>query len=295
MSAGIILSGSLYLQQDSGVPDNKLQPRGSEDLSLSEEHHGMVVTKLPGRPGNLTKEQEAKLQELWTETFKVFGLALLDEHGDASEEITDHPLDAAESEKKKKKRTNMFGRKRHGEGSDESHLAGSKISADSDDKFGLTKDFQQTLATMKPEEIREAFWSMVKHDNPDGLLLRFLRARKWDVHKALVMMIATMRWRLKDMRVDDDITKNGEGAAAADSESSDKAVKQEGAGFMAQLRMGKSFLRGKDKEGRPICHVRVKLHKQGEQSEASIERYTVYIIETARLLLAPDVDTAVSP
>jgi hypothetical protein len=63
---------------------------------------------------------------------------------------------------------------------------------------------------------------------------------------------------------------------------------------MAQLRMGKSFLHGTDKDGRPCCYVRVKLHKQGEQSEKSLERFTVYTIETTRMMLKPPVDTAVS-
>jgi len=63
-------------------------------------------------------------------------------------------------------------------------------------------------------------------------------------------------------------------------------------GFMKQLRMGKTFLHGVDKEGRPICVVRVRLHKQGDQSEQSLERYTIYIIETARLMLRSPVDTA---
>lgn len=76
----------------------------------------------------------------------------------------------------------------------------------------------------------------------------------------------------------------GEGGAAAEKDND----------FMMQLRMGKSYLHGLDKEGRPICFVRVRLHKQGEQSEESLERYTVYIMETARLMLQPPVDTAVS-
>jgi hypothetical protein len=298
VSAGILLSGSLYLQQTSDQFANfnsNVQPPSYEGPAPTEEDRGMVAIKLPGRPGNLTKEQETKLKELWTETFKVFGVESLPERGDVIGKNADQRLDATDPDKKKKKRTTMFGRKRHGEDVDEARTGTSGNSGDSDDKYGQTKEFQQTLATLTPEELREAFWSMVKHDNPDGLLLRFLRARKWDVQKALVMMIATMRWRLKEMRVDDDIVKNGEGAAAADSESSDRAVKKEGADFMAQLRLGKAFLHGTDKEGRPMCYVRVRLHRQGEQSEASLERYTVYIIETARLLLAPDIDTAVSP
>jgi hypothetical protein len=297
ISTGVVLSGTLYFQQASGISnksETEVQPATFENSAPAKEYHGMVASKLPGRPGNLTKEEEGKLQELWIESFKVFGVGLPTEYGDAGETNAGPRLDATDSDKKKKKRTNMFGRKSRGENLDETPAGGSGGSGDSDDKFGLTKEFQQTLATMTPEEIREAFWGMVKHDNPDGLLLRFLRARKWDVHKALVMMIATLRWRLKDMRVDEDISKNGEGAAVADCESSDNAVRKEAADFMAQLRLGKAFFRGVDKEGRPLCFVRIRLHKLGEQSEASLEKFTVHIIETARLLLVPDVDTAVS-
>lgn len=42
-----------------------------------------------------------------------------------------------------------------------------------------------------------------------------------------------------------------------------------------------------------MCFVRARLHKQGEQTEESLERYTVFIIESARMLLEPPVDTAV--
>lgn len=134
---------------------------------------------------------------------------------------------------------------------------------------------------------------MVKSDNPDGLLLRFLRARKWDIDKALVMMVSTMQWRAKEMHVDDSIVRDGEAAALDASASSDAAIKKEGEDFMAQLRLGKSYLHGTDKEGRPMCTVRVRLHKQGEQSEKSLERFTVHVLETARLLLVAPVDTAV--
>ena len=106
------------------------------------------------------------------------------------------------------------------------------------------------------------------------------------------MLVATMHWRSQDMHVDDDIIVRGEAHAAAESSSSNPAEKKEGGDFMAQLRMGKSFLHGTDKDGRPCCYVRVRLHRQGEQSERSLERFTVYTIETARMMLQPPVDTA---
>ncbi|KAL8702979.1 MAG: hypothetical protein Q9201_003840 [Fulgogasparrea decipioides] len=238
---------------------------------------------LPGRPGNLTAEQEVKLRELWTATLRVFGVQAPGRPEDLEDEQPGSGT-ATPDKKEKKKKSGMF--RRHKDDRDEG------ASTDQEDKYGQSKEFQQVLATENPENLRKAFWSMVKHDHPDGLLLRFLRARKWDVHNALVMLIATMNWRMKEMHVDDDIVKKGEGQAVVDSSSSNAAVKKEAQDFLAQLRLGKSFLHGTDKAGRPMCFVRVRLHKQGEQSETSLERYTVYTIETARLLLAPHVDTA---
>ncbi|KAF2018486.1 CRAL/TRIO domain-containing protein [Aaosphaeria arxii CBS 175.79] len=263
-----------------------------------------------GRPGTLTPEQELKLRELWAATLRVFGVhepvAAQEPNGTDTTSIaasTDSAeKDGKKDKDKKKSRLNVF--KRHKDDkeakSDSAPASGtatptdiSSLSiADEDDKHGQTKEFKAALANMAPEDLRKAFWSMVKHDHPDGLLLRFLRARKWDVEKALVMMVSTMHWRLEEMHVDDDIIRQGELFAYEQSQSSDAKTKKDGEDFLAALRMGKSFLHGLDKEGRPLCFVRVRLHKQGEQSEESIERFTVYTIETARMLLRPPVDTA---
>ncbi|KAI9788637.1 MAG: hypothetical protein M1816_006783 [Peltula sp. TS41687] len=270
----------------------------------------------PGRPGNLTPEQEAKLREFWLAVLKVFGV--FPEQTSLEADGTDHPSvagsaadpegngapdeddrhDPAGVEKKKKKRLGLFGKKPHKEREQSQPTSGnvSNLSStsvdDSEDKYGQTKQFQQALASQTPEDLRTAFWSMVKHDNPDGLLLRFLRARKWDVEKALVMLVSTMHWRAQEMHVDDDVIRLGDAGALEASKTGDSAARKEAEDFLRQMRMGKSYLHGLDKEGRPMCIVRVRLHKQGEQSESSLERYTVYVIETARLLLTGSVDTA---
>lgn len=260
----------------------------------------MPVEPAPGTVGTLTPEQEAKLREFWILTLKVFGVPI-----DALEADLNASSEAAPSspEKKSKRRGwGLFSRSNEEDGDDSKSVSSasgvnSSIAAisiaDGDDKYGQSKEFQQALKDMKPEEIRTAFWNMVKHDHPDALLLRFLRARKWDVKKALVMLVSTMRWRLQDMHVDDDIMANGEAAALKQSQSSDPVEKKKGEDFLYQLRMGKSFLHGVDKFGRPICVVRVRLHKANDQDVESLERFTVYTIETARLLLAPPVETAV--
>ena len=250
----------------------------------------MPESVLPGRPGNLTAEQEVKLREMWATTLKVFGVPALDEmlNGDPDSQA-DQRSHTNTTGSEKKKHRGMFGRKHNDKDVDSDASA-----TEDDDKYGQAKAFDKILENQTPEELRKAFWSMVKHDNPDGLLLRFLRARKWNVHNALVMLIATMQWRMQEMHVDDDIIRRGEAGALEDSASKDSKIKKDGQDFLAQMRLGKSFLHGTDKDGRPMCFVRVRLHKQGEQSEASLERYTVYTIETARYLLSSNVDTAVS-
>ena len=292
VAAGSLVVGSFLLSIKPGASEETHSGGNRTSVTNGGYQQEMVGTVLPGRPGNLTPDQEARLQELWTAIFRVFGVAEVD--GANGTDVSADQLSQAgtvSSEKKKKKR-GLFGRKGNEAGSIDG-LPKDK-SDNLNDKHGQTKEFQQVLANTAPEDLRSAFWSMVKHDHPDGLLLRFLRARKWDVQNALVMMIATMHWRLQEMHVDDDIVKKGEAGAIADSASSDKAIKKDAIDFIAQLRMGKSFLHGTDREGRPMCVVRVRLHKQGEQSEASLEKYTVYFIETTRLMLAHGVDTAVS-
>jgi hypothetical protein len=260
----------------------------------------MPAQSLPGRPGNLTPEQEEKLRQLWQMIFQVCGVWPTD-HGSAPPSIAEPSADKAESVKaeKTKKKRSLFSRKgkKDGETESETPATGSgnvvHVKEGDDDKYGQTKHFYETLANQAPESIRDTIWSMLKHDHPDALVLRFLRARKWDVEKALVMFISTMNWRAHEMHVDDDIMKGGEGAAL-ELENGTDATARVARDFLAQTRMGKSFLHGVDKEGRPICVVRVRLHRQGDQVEQSLERYTVWIIETTRMLLQPPVDTAVS-
>ncbi|EKV14059.1 Cellular retinaldehyde binding/alpha-tocopherol transport [Penicillium digitatum] len=258
----------------------------------------MPAEPAPGALGNLTPEQEIKLKEFWVLALKVFGLTLEGLETPPSTASSDAATPTPIQEKRKSKsRWGIWSRTdnedtKSGSSSGVASSVSSISVIDSDDKYGQSKEFKQALEDMKPEEIRTAFWSMVKGDNPDSLLLRFLRARKWDTKKALVMLISTMRWRLLEMHVDDDIMFNGEASAVKMSQGSDPKEKKKGNDFLAQMRMGKSFLHGLDRGGRPICVVRVRLHKAGDQDNEGLERFTVYTIETARLLLVPPIETA---
>jgi len=246
-----------------------------------------------GYPGNLSSEQEAKLRELWE---AVLNITSNTGSKPASIDLTASEASSATTAgtttddlKKKRGLGRVFGRS-SGKSSE------TASTPDQEDKHGQNKEYRDALASMTPEQLRTTFWSFIKADDPDALLCRFLRARKWDVHNALVMMVSTIHWRAQVVRLDEDVVYNGELAAAqwASGQGGNAAQKKLGEDFMAQLRLGKSYVHGADKAGRPMCFVRVRLHKAGEQSEESLERFTVYTIETARLLLRPPVDTAVS-
>ncbi len=290
-------------------PQQTEQPR-QEDLS--DLLHEMTAETAPGRPGNLTPEQEEKLRRLWQLIFQVCAVGQ-DQNGAATTPAAPatEPSSAAASEKaqdddaksaKNSSRMSFFSRKPKKEPESKPATpapAGASVVLNlkdgEADKYGQTKHFYETLASQSPESIRDTIWSMVKHDHPDALILRFLRARKWDAERALIMLVSTMNWRATQMKVDEDIMRNGEAAAlAAEGSAADAVEKKLAHDFMTQIRKGISYVHGHDKEGRPLCFVNVRLHRQGEQAEEALERYTVYLIETCRMLLQPPVDTAVS-
>lgn len=156
------------------------------------------------------------------------------------------------------------------------------------------KSVKEVLSRLSPEEVCLAILVLVKQEHPDSLLLRFLRARRWDVGKAFSMMIMNILWR-KQYGVDDDILPRGELHALRQSRDEGIPAKERDMGrdVIAQLRMGKSFCHGFDRQGRPVNVVRVRIHKPGAQSEESLERYILHVIETTRLILTPPVETGV--
>ncbi|RFU24210.1 hypothetical protein B7463_g12127, partial [Scytalidium lignicola] len=253
----IIYTTSSKLQADQETLTKcSRQPRRfsiSEDSSTSpqaditESWDSMTAATPPGRVGTLTAEQEGKLRELWIATLNVFGVLDSSNENGAGAVNGTNKTEGATTKKPKKKRLGVFSRKKGGDDTDSttsaaSSVLNSPIKADVDDKYGQTKEFHEALANLTPETIRATFWSMVKMDHPDALLLRFLRARKWDVEKALVMLVSTMRWRSNDAHVDDDIMKNGEAFAIEQAAGSDPSKKKVWRGFSCSTKVREELL-----------------------------------------------------
>ncbi|KAJ1908658.1 hypothetical protein IWQ60_011595 [Tieghemiomyces parasiticus] len=248
----------------------------------------------PGHLGNLTLEQEQTLGDLWAKLIENFDKDPAELASGEEEASPDSgsgtPTESAAADakpadmKKSKSNLNFLRLKRNKGDSDDGKSKGSSpatpTAATSDDTVdsaaaALAKtDLNSSPAAGQApaETLREAFWGVVQADHPDSILLRFLRARKWNVDKALEMLITALRWRL-EFKVDQIILK---GEAGIGSQIMHKGI---------------SFLHGTDKLARPVILTRVCLHRKDDQTVEEMTQFLVWTIETIRLLLHPPVET----
>lgn len=112
----------------------------------------------------------------------------------------------------------------------------------------------------------------------DALLLRFIRARKWNTINALSMMFKAFKWRL-----DEDIP--------AVKYSSDTQLNDQNPKFFEQLEMGKFYIKGTDVENRMVAYLNVRLHHPGDQPPKTLEKLTIYVMECGRVMVEHPVET----
>ncbi|KAJ1802950.1 phosphatidylinositol transfer protein csr1 [Coemansia sp. RSA 2599] len=124
---------------------------------------------------------------------------------------------------------------------------------------------------IKDGTLGSAVWSVVREDHPDVLMLRFLRARKWDVEKAYRMAVAAVKWRVQE---------NVEEIIWYGDLHNDASL----------MWKGVSYAHGKDKLGQPIIWSGSCLHHQKDQSYPQLKRYMIWMMETLRQLLTPPIE-----
>lgn len=221
--------------------------------------------EMPGRPWNLSPEEEGKLKEY----YKVI-ISFLE--GKAPEQTfgREHP----DMEKEDGHKSGLFGRFRRGN-KDEEQIAAEKRES----KFEGGHEFVKAVFELKPDGIKQGLLSSIRGHHPDVLALRYLRARKWNVRKAIVMFVISMHWKFIDFKVQNVLEKGELGYMNEGNKE-----------YMFQFRSHKNNLSNNDLKGRPISIIRPRFHRPKDQAEHIINEYTISNLETCDLLLSGPVD-----
>ncbi|KAL5355636.1 CRAL-TRIO domain-containing protein [Aspergillus floccosus] len=152
------------------------------------------------------------------------------------------------------------------------------------------KSLREALDSVSPTDLFTGLLTTLKQESPDRFLLRFLQARKWDTGKAFAMLVHALMWHNKHINVDDNIIANTELQVLKHSQDqSDPARAKRSQAFLEQLRIGKCFMHGTDRAGRPVLVLQGRLHKSTEKSDV-LNQVILHMIETVRLILVPPVE-----
>lgn len=247
----------------------------------------------PGFLGNLTDAQEAKLRSLWAIGIKFVEMCEANPEIESAKSLEEKYVPLA------KKQTSLPKGQGRSSPTHEKYPTLVKellslLPTDEHDNQKLARQAVDALDHWTPEMYRLIVMHVVKCEHPDSLGLRFLRACKWDVIQATKMMGKAIYWRTMEAAVDDDVMKYGEAGAVEDEKNGFGLARAVSTDFMKQVRSGKAFLHGTDRAGRPISHIRIRQHVSSDQSVQSLEKYTIYLLELARLSLQAPAETGVS-
>jgi hypothetical protein len=189
---------------------------------------------LPGRVNTLTDKENEGLKKTWLRLIELFqqkGVAW-----------SPPPKVEEVKETKKASRWGFGGGNKKDANENKDLFLGTTANPE-----WLSLPLEKALPLIPGAALATTFWNMVAGDNPDAVVLRFLRARKWDLNAGYDMLINCLRWRIV-MRVDD-ITALGETGIRNELEVLKKGM---GESFISNLHSNKSVLGGPDKDGRGI-------------------------------------------
>ncbi|KAJ3126812.1 hypothetical protein HK098_007106 [Nowakowskiella sp. JEL0407] len=142
-----------------------------------------------------------------------------------------------------------------------------------------SKSTKPTLTSQPKEPLQpslpsfHALCQIFGYDHPDCLILRFIRARKWDFEKSMQMFLNSLKWRKEFGLLE--LIKTGE-----------EILDQE------ELLLGKVYFSGVDLEGRPIAVIHVRLHDKNKVDQQKTQRLTALMLEDGRLIMKKPVETA---
>lgn len=234
-----------------------------------------------GYAGNLSEEHQNDLYQMWIAFFDICDKA----QGTKSEQNEDGFAEdwGVDTEAAKSK----MGGGGFGAISGVSKLVkGSGIDKEDDKKAAAQArteeaNMERLLSTYGSAALRNSFWVMVKRDNPDILMLRFLRARKWSIDATTAMLASTLKWRL-DTNLDILVQKGDLGNG--------KEIPKYIENFEAN---GKVFSLGTNLRNQPVMYVQFGKHVIWAQPQATTKKFIIAHFELVRLLVVPPNDKIV--
>lgn len=195
----------------------------------------------------LSPEQEGKLLEMWALVIELLAMPVR----------PGSPLYAETgSRKKTRELTDVLSR-----------------NASTHSLSSISESSLSRFLSVQSHPLSAEFWPQLATDDPDVLLLRFLRARKWSVPEAFAMMFEALKWR-RSFGVREMLIKGDEAAV--------RKHLREG---------GKAFFWGTDKEGRLIVVLPARLHDRNAQTLEENMAHTVFLMETGRRSMLPGTET----
>jgi hypothetical protein len=138
------------------------------------------------------------------------------------------------------------------------------------------------LAKYDPKHQHDAIFTFPAADLPDNWLLRFIRARKFELDPALNMFSKSMHWRSQELSASDWVI---EGDASSYLNGTNK-------GFVKNFTTEKSWIEGTDRQNNPVFWFQAKKHFGSDSPAAETQRYAVVTIEWCRLFLKEVNDSA---
>lgn len=141
------------------------------------------------------------------------------------------------------------------------------------------KGMKSFLEKYGGQKLRKCFWQMVKGEHPDAIMLRLLRARKWDVDRAVAALGSIAAWRVENNV--EEIVRGGE-----------EALTKTRGGWNV-FNNGVSYIRGATSEGCPVYCIEVARHYSSNQTQEELQRAVILLQETLGSLMPPPVERKV--
>lgn len=135
------------------------------------------------------------------------------------------------------------------------------------------------IAKYGGQGLRKVFWQMVKGEHPDAIMLRLLRARKWNVDRAVAVLGSTVSWRVENNV--EEIVSGGELELTSTR------------GGMNILRNGISYIYGATATGEPVYLIEVGRHFSASQTQDELKRAVILLQETLASVMPPPIERKV--